>query len=66
MEQTKSPLGSLTIFAGLIVTLLGVWGITVDVQTATTALEYADSIVTAIAGLLAIYGRYRATERVVL
>lgn len=67
MDNIKSFLASKTIWGAVIAVLpavAGLFGYTVTGGDATDAAGHANAIVTAIGGLLAIYGRVTATKRI--
>ena len=65
MEETKPIYLSKTVIASVIVilaTVLGPFGINIDAGTQTQLVDFILAIVTAVAGIVAIYGRVKATK----
>lgn len=67
LTDTKSPLGSLTIggvLVAILPTILGVFGVDLDADTASALAHTVDLGLTFGGAALAIYGRIRATKRI--
>lgn len=66
MQETKSPIQSLTVIsaaASALVSVLGATGV-IDTQTAADAGNAVSQLIAAGLALIAIYGRVRATSRI--
>ncbi|KAB2540802.1 hypothetical protein AL035_15605 [Salipiger aestuarii] len=67
MYGTKSPLASVTIWGSIIAIapqVLSLVGIEMSQEQATGIAAHADAIITAVGGLIAIYGRVRAKSTI--
>lgn len=60
----KGLLSSITVNAGILVFFLGLVGIDVDKSVIDTVVTNVDNILTSVAGLVAIWGRVRATKSI--
>ena len=67
MNDTKSPLRSLTVVAALasaLVSLAGVFGVRIDDDLANQTVNAVVQLLSAGFAIIAIYGRVRATARI--
>lgn len=66
MEDVKSIFTSITMMAGAIVTVLGLVGIEATPEGVNAIMHNLEQISVALGGLLAMYGRFRATKKITL
>lgn len=64
MDEAKSLLASKTVWAGLIGVAASLFGLTMGAEDQAGLADLAVQIVTAVSGLVAIYGRVKATKRI--
>jgi hypothetical protein len=67
VEEVKSALASKAVWGGIIAVaagLLGLWGYKVAPEDQARIVELAMAIGASVGGVLAIYGRVRATKRI--